>query len=76
MQAIASESGVAVETVYAQGSKAALLLACVDRTLAGDDSDLPLIERPSFANALAAGSQAAITGAAAAILPSSDRSSR
>lgn len=75
MQAIASESGVAVETVYAQGSKAALLLACVDRTLAGDDSDLPLIERPSFANALAAGSQAAITGAAA-ILPSSDRSSR
>jgi AcrR family transcriptional regulator len=59
MQAIASESGVAVETVYAQGSKTALLLACVDRALAGDDSDLPLIERPSFTNALGVGSQAA-----------------
>jgi AcrR family transcriptional regulator len=59
MQAIASESGVAVETVYAQGSKTALLLACVDRALVGDDSDLPLIERPPFTNALGVGSQAA-----------------
>jgi AcrR family transcriptional regulator len=63
MQAIATESGVAVETVYAQGSKKALLLACVDRTLAGDDDELPLIERPAFADALAAGSQAAIVEA-------------
>jgi TetR/AcrR family transcriptional regulator of autoinduction and epiphytic fitness len=63
MQAIAADSGVAVETVYAQGSKTALLLACVDRALAGDDHHVPLIERPALSDALSAGSQAAIVEA-------------
>ncbi|NJC71929.1 helix-turn-helix transcriptional regulator [Planosporangium thailandense] len=63
MQAIATEAGVAVETVYAQGSKTALLLTCVDRTLTGDDDDLPLIERTPFVNALTAGSQTEIVEA-------------
>jgi AcrR family transcriptional regulator len=53
MKAIATEAGTSVETVYAQGSKAALLLACVDRALGGDDDDVPLTERATFTTALA-----------------------
>jgi AcrR family transcriptional regulator len=53
MKAIAAEAGTSVETVYAQGGKAALLLACVDRALAGDDEDVPLTDRTEFAAALA-----------------------
>jgi len=53
MKAIATEAGTSVETVYAQGSKPALLLACVDRELGGDDDDVPLTDRPEFAAALA-----------------------
>jgi hypothetical protein len=49
-----------VETVYAQGSKAALLLACVDRALGGDDDDVPLTDRAPFTTALAQPSAAAI----------------
>ena len=52
MKAIAGEAGTSVETVYAQGSKAALLLACVDRALGGDDHDVPLTDRADFAAAL------------------------
>jgi AcrR family transcriptional regulator len=54
MKAIAGAAGTSVETVYAQGSKAALLLACVDRALAGDDDDVPLTDRAEFTAALAA----------------------
>jgi AcrR family transcriptional regulator len=57
MKQVASAAGVSVETVYAQGSKPALLLACVDRALAGDDEPLAMTDRPPFAAALAAGSQ-------------------
>jgi AcrR family transcriptional regulator len=46
MKDVARAAGVSVETVYAQGSKAALLLAVVDRTLAGDDEPVPLRDRP------------------------------
>jgi AcrR family transcriptional regulator len=46
MKDVARLAGVSVETVYAQGSKAALLLAVVDRTLAGDDEPVPLRDRP------------------------------
>jgi AcrR family transcriptional regulator len=53
MKAIAGAAGTSVETVYAQGSKAALLLACVDRVLAGDDDDVPLTDRAEFTAALA-----------------------
>ena len=59
MKAIAGEAGTSVETVYAQGSKAALLLACVDRALAGDDDDVPLTDRAEFTAALAQPSAAA-----------------
>jgi hypothetical protein len=44
---------VSVETVYAQGSKQALLLACVDRALVGDDDAPPLADRPPVVDALA-----------------------
>ena len=53
MKGIAAEAGTSVETVYAQGSKAALLLACVDRALGGDDDDVPLTDRTEFTAALA-----------------------
>jgi AcrR family transcriptional regulator len=53
MKAIAAEAGTSVETVYAQGSKSALLLTCVDRALGGDDDDVPLTERAAFTDALA-----------------------
>lgn len=59
MKAIAGEAGTSVETVYAQGSKAALLLACVDRALAGDDDDVPMTDRAEFTAALAQPSAAA-----------------
>jgi AcrR family transcriptional regulator len=52
MKAIAAEAGTSVETVYAQGSKTALLLACVDRALGGDDDDVPLTDRAEFSTAL------------------------
>lgn len=52
MRGIAEASGVSVETVYAQGAKQALLLACVDRALAGDDEPVPMAERPAFVAAL------------------------
>jgi AcrR family transcriptional regulator len=60
MKAIAAEAGTSVETVYAQGSKAALLLAGVDRALAGDDDDLPMTDCAEFTAALAQNSGAAI----------------
>lgn len=58
MRAIATEAGVSVETVYAQGSKSALLLTCVDRALAGDDDDVPMTDHAAFARALASPSAA------------------
>ena len=53
MAAIAEASAVSVETVYAQGSKAELLLACVELALAGDDEPVALLQRPAFVEALA-----------------------
>lgn len=44
---VARAADVSAQTVYnAFGSKAALLKAAYDLTLAGDDQDLPLAERP------------------------------
>lgn len=48
MKDVAARAGVSVETVYGQGSKASLLLAAVDRALAGDDEPVPVIERPGM----------------------------
>ena len=54
MRQIAAEAGVSVESVYAQGSKSALLLACVDRALAGDDEPVPLLDRSDLRAAMEA----------------------
>jgi AcrR family transcriptional regulator len=47
MEGIALEAGVAVETVYAAfGSKRVVLARLVDLAVAGDESPIPLLERP------------------------------
>ncbi|MGY1770333.1 TetR/AcrR family transcriptional regulator [Blastococcus sp. SYSU D00813] len=48
MKDVAAEAGVSVPTVFAQGGKAALLLACVDRAVVGDDEESPLLARELF----------------------------
>ena len=74
MADIALEAGVALQSVYKAGqSKADLLHLVTDLAVAGDDQDVMLIERPSFA-AVAAESSAVrqvetIVGLIAAILP-------
>ena len=45
MKEIAAEAGVALQTVFAQGSKAAILLAAVDRGVAGGEGDEALLEQ-------------------------------
>ena len=75
MKDIAAAAGVSVESVYAQGSKASLLLACVDRAIAGDDAEVPLLERDDM-RALLTGSDvrerlAVLRAVTAARLPES-----
>ncbi|WP_181784186.1 TetR/AcrR family transcriptional regulator [Pseudonocardia pini] len=48
MKGIAAEAGVSAQTVFAQGGKAALLLAAVDRSLVGDDEEVPLLRRENM----------------------------
>src|SRR5919199_1109952 len=48
MKDIAETAGVSAQTVFAQGSKSALLLACVDRAVVGDDAAVPLAQREQF----------------------------
>src|SRR3954447_1704856 len=48
MRDVAARAGVSVQTVFGQGSKAALLLACVDRAVVGDDEQAPMAERELF----------------------------
>ena len=48
MKDVAAAAGVSVQTVFGQGGKAALLLACVDRALVGDDEQAPLARRELF----------------------------
>jgi AcrR family transcriptional regulator len=57
MQAVAAEAGVAVESVYAAGSKVELLRMAIDQATVGDDEPVPLAERPEFRAMLAAPSQ-------------------
>jgi hypothetical protein len=45
MKDIAARAGVSAEAVWAQGGKASLLLAVVDRVLVGDDEPVPVRER-------------------------------
>jgi AcrR family transcriptional regulator len=56
MKDVAAAAGVSVQTVFGLGSKAALLLACVDRAVVGDDEAVPLAARESFV-ALAAATE-------------------
>ena len=50
MADIASEAGVALQSVYSAGeSKAELLHLVTDSAVAGDDQDVMLIDRPQFA---------------------------
>src|SRR3954462_14060201 len=51
---LAQAADVAVQTVFAQGSKAALLLAAVDHAVVGDDEDAPLLQRDLFRRLFAA----------------------
>jgi AcrR family transcriptional regulator len=48
MKDIAQAAGVSVQTVFGQGSKAALLLGCVDRAVVGDDEAVALAAREPF----------------------------
>src|SRR5438105_2521719 len=53
MNAVASEAGVALKTVYlAFETKARLLRAVWDLALKGDDSDAPVAERPWYVEVL------------------------
>jgi AcrR family transcriptional regulator len=46
IEAIASQAGVAAETIYAGfGSKLALLTTLIDQTIVGDDAPIPLLDR-------------------------------
>ena len=52
---IARAAGVSPQTVYARfGSKAALLKGAYDITLAGDDEEVPMMQRPEFQRLAAA----------------------
>ena len=76
MAAIAETSAVSVETVYAQGSKAEILLACVERALTGDDEPVALLQRPAFVRALAETDQVEVVEAyVRALTEVSDRAS-
>jgi AcrR family transcriptional regulator len=59
MKDVAAEAGVSVQTVFGQGSKASLLLACVDRAVVGDDEQAPLVERELFVRPIEATDRAA-----------------
>jgi AcrR family transcriptional regulator len=54
MKDVAAAAGVSLQTVFAQGAKSALLLACVDRALVGDDEEQPVIAREPFQRLMAA----------------------
>src|SRR3954451_9121968 len=48
MKDVAAGAGVSVQTVFGVGSKASLLLACVDRAVVGDDEAVPFSQRELF----------------------------
>jgi AcrR family transcriptional regulator len=55
MKDVAEAAGVAVQTVFGQGSKSALLLGCVDRAVVGDDEAVALAAREPFVRFVEAG---------------------
>src|SRR5919205_983363 len=64
MKDVAAEAGVSVQTVFGQGSKASLLLACVDRAVVGDDQAVPLAQRDLFVQVVEAQDRTAKLAAA------------
>lgn len=47
---IATEAGVAVDTIYSTfGTKSALMMAVVDVAIVGDDEEAAMVDRPDFA---------------------------
>ena len=54
MKDVAGEAGVSVQTVFGQGSKASLLLGCVDRAVVGDDEEVPFAQRELFVRLVSA----------------------
>src|SRR5215207_2765724 len=58
MKDVAAAAGVSVQTVFGQGSKAALMLACVDRAVVGDDESAPLIQRRPVVRLMTAATKA------------------
>lgn len=67
MKDVAAAAGVSVESVYAQGGKADLLLACVDRSLVGDDEAVPLLDRDEMRTVLESPDPETFLGALRAI---------
>src|SRR3954469_2363240 len=59
MKDVATAAGVSVQTVVGQGSKASLLLACVDRAVVGDDEEAPFAQRELFVRVVEAPDRAA-----------------
>jgi AcrR family transcriptional regulator len=69
MRAVAGAAGVSVPTVeLAFGTKAALLKACVDVAIAGDDEPVAVLDRPAAAAAAAAGTAREFLAAVAVLL--------
>lgn len=57
MQAVAKEAGVAVESVYAAGSKSDLLKMAIDHVTVGDDEPVAFAARPAYQHILAGPTQ-------------------
>jgi AcrR family transcriptional regulator len=64
MKDVAAAAGVSVQTVFGLGSKASLLLACVDRAVVGDDEQAPLAQRALFVRLVGAPDRAGKLSAA------------
>jgi AcrR family transcriptional regulator len=72
MRDIAAEAGVAVPTVEAAfGTKARLLKAVIDDAIAGDDTPVPMLERPWAGRARAAPDATGVAAEFAATLTAS-----
>jgi AcrR family transcriptional regulator len=54
MKDVAAAAGVSVQTVFGLGSKASLLLGCVDRAVVGDDEAVPFADRELFVQVVSA----------------------
>jgi AcrR family transcriptional regulator len=48
LQEVATTAGVSVQSVYAAGSKASLMMAVLERGFTGDEQFTSLLERPEF----------------------------